>query len=90
MELRAVVERDVEAVPCEATLAEAVARLRTRGHRPLPVYAGGRVVGLLDGPPSRIAWRRATSTCGPPACMTSACRSWSVAGRTRIRRMPWP
>jgi len=49
MELRAVVERDVEAVPCEATLAEAVARLRTRGHRPLPVYAGGRVVGLLDG-----------------------------------------
>ncbi len=49
MELRAVVERDVDVVPCEATLAEAVARQRARGRRPLPGCAGGRVVGLLDG-----------------------------------------
>jgi len=49
MELRAVVGRDVEGVPCETALVEAVALLRARGHRPLPVCAGGRVVGLLDG-----------------------------------------
>ncbi len=49
MELRAVVERDVEVVPCETALIEAVALLRARGHRPLPVCIGGRVVGLLDG-----------------------------------------
>ena len=49
LELRAVVERDVEAVHCETALVEAVALLRARGHRPLPVCAGGRVVGLLDG-----------------------------------------
>ena len=49
MELRAVVVRDVAVVQCEAPLAEAVAALRGRGHRPLPVCAGGRVVGLFDG-----------------------------------------
>ncbi len=49
MELRAVVERDVDVVQCETALVEAVAQLRARGHRPLPVCAGGRVVGLLDG-----------------------------------------
>jgi len=48
MELRAVVERDVEVVQVETPLAEAVARLRARRHRPLPVCIGGRVVGLLD------------------------------------------
>jgi len=49
VELRAVVVRDVEGVRCETPLAEAVARLRARHHRPLPVYAGERVIGLLDG-----------------------------------------
>ncbi len=49
MELRAVVVRDVEGVRCEIPLAEAVARLQARHHRPLPVYAGERVIGLLDG-----------------------------------------
>ena len=66
MELRAVVERDVEAVPCEATLVEAMARLRARGHRPLPVCAGGRVVGLLDGRALAerltLLWRRPKSS----------------------------
>jgi len=49
VELRAVVVRDVEAIPCETALTEAVALLRARDHRPLPVCAGGRVVGLRDG-----------------------------------------
>jgi len=43
------VVRDVEAIPCETALTEAVALLRARDHRPLPVCAGGRVVGLRDG-----------------------------------------
>ena len=58
MELRAVVERDVAVVQCEAPLAEAEAALRGRGHRPLPVCAGGRVVSLLDG--RTVAERLAT------------------------------
>jgi len=49
VELRAVVERDVESVHVETTLIAAVILLRARRHRPLPVYAGERVVGLLDG-----------------------------------------
>ncbi len=49
MELRAVVERDEDVVQCETALVDAVVLLRARGHRPLPVCAGSRVVGLFDG-----------------------------------------
>lgn len=49
MELRAVVARDVQRVQVETPLVAAVTLLRAPRHRPLPVYAGERVVGLLDG-----------------------------------------
>ena len=41
---------DVDVIDGDTTLAEAMARLWARGHRPLAVRAGKRVVGLLDGP----------------------------------------
>lgn len=49
MELRAIVVRTVDVVHRATALVEAVALQRARGHRPLPVRVGGRVVGLRDG-----------------------------------------